>query len=91
MHLHLHKYEKKINNLLFHYHVISPNKVKRTRKKYGLTGLQQSEYGQRRFTGFLCCLHHSHAPYMYTDGQIMPGVFKTLLPEKRSQNNKIFL
>ena len=57
------------------------------RKIYGLTGLQQSEYGQRHFTGFLCSLCHSHAPY--TDGQIMPGVFKTLLPEKRSQNNKI--
>lgn len=53
---------------------------------YQCPGLQQSEYGQRHFTGFLCCLRPSHAPY--ADGQIMLGVFQH---SYLSKSNKLFL
>ena len=38
-----------------------------------VTGLQQSEYGQRHFTGFLCCLHHA-------------GCISTLAPEEETRS-----
>ena len=55
-----------------------------------VSSLQQSEYRQRHFTGFRCCLCHSHVPY--TDRQINHWIlyFKTLTRKREAKTKKSF-